>query len=309
MKQKSGGWHYLCGLAMVCTALTACSNEQSEQKGMVGMFGLFGKKAVKPATTVAAQVGAELQRQNAIPAHLPPAVLPAFSGCQLAHIRGDPPEAQWVPQEVLGETRRVFRIPAGAGKPALAVLASADEKKHVQVWELSNDKPARFVKQRQITLDPEQASWTLAYPVAVSCLPSQQAAVAVGYHDPRKRDALFIYNTASNQFRRMDLIEPERSNGPPFASFETLAATPEAMLVLYHTDAIRLGADNFAYQFDHVLLFSPRHPQGLEIIKLGVDDGNVRAWAMQGKTLWLQTSDKRKKQQEFIWSLDLEKIL
>jgi hypothetical protein len=309
MKQNSSGWHYLCGLAMVCAELTACSNEQSEQKGMGSMFGFFGTKTAQPATTVAAQVKATLQRQAAVPAQFPPPAVPAFAQWQLAQLRGDPSDAQWEPEAITGETRDAFLIPATAGQPALAVLASADEKQSAQVWELSNDKPARFVKQRPVALDPAQASWFGAYPLAVSCLPGQQAVMAVGYHDPRPQQALFIYDTASNQFRRIDLIAPDYSTGPPFVFFETLVATPEAMLVAYHTDLIRLSAGSYVYQYDHVLLFSARHPQGLEALKLDIDDDNVRAWAMQGNTLWLQTADKRKKAWDFTWSLDLGHVL
>jgi len=81
------------------------------------------------------------------------------------------------------------------------------------------------------------------------------------------------------------------------------------MLLLYHTKAIRITADNYAYENDHILLFSPHFPQGLEIVRLAIVDGNVRSWGMLGKTLWLQTVEKRKKSQEFFWSLDLSKVL
>jgi hypothetical protein len=308
MKKNSSGWHWIIGLTVVFTALNACTNEQSDQKGSGGMFGLFGKKAVKPATSVAPELGATLQAHTAVPAQLPPPATPAFPACQIEHIRGKPPAAQWAPAEVTGETRRLYSIPAATGGVPLAVLEGA-EANDVQVWELSDDKPARFLKRRQVVLDPAQASWTLAYPVAVACLPGKQAAVAIGYHDPIRRDALFIYNTATNQFRSLGKIETDTSTGPPFVPFEVLAAAPEAMLVLYHTDAIRLGPDNYVYRYDHVFLVSPRHPQGIEIIKLGIDDGNVRAWAMQGKTLWLQASDRRQQPRDFTWSLDLEKVL
>lgn len=300
--------HTVTGLALVCVALAACSDEQSDQKGSGGMFGLFGKKTIKPASSVAPEVGATLQAATAVPAQLPPPVTPAFPACQVAHIRGTPPAAQWAPAEVTGETRRVYRIPATSGGVALAVLEGADAN-DVQVWELSGDTPARFVQPRQVVLDPAQASWTLAYPTAVSCLPGQQAAIAIGYHDPIRRDALFLYNTATNRFRSLGRIETDTSTGPPFVPFEVLAAAPQAMLVLYHTDPIRLGADRYVYQYDHVFLVSPRHPQGIEIIKLGIDDGNVRAWAMRGKTLWLQASDRRGQARDFTWTLDLEKVL
>ena len=155
------------------------------------MFGLFNsKKSVKTDTTVAPEVGAVLQPHAAVPAQLPPPVTLAHPECKLAHLRGLPPEGQWVPDEVLGETRRVYILPAAAGQPPLAI-----------------------------------------------------------------------------------------------------------------------SAENYVYQDDHVVLFSLRHPQGLEILKLNIDNGNVRAWAVQGKSLWLQTLDRRKKPVDFSWSLDLSKVL
>jgi hypothetical protein len=307
MNQNMSGRYWLCSLTILCFTMIICAKDGSAQEGDSNMFGLFGSKKV--TSIVAPEVGAVLQRQTALPSKMPPAPVSNVPACELAHIRGELPAPQWVADEVIGETRRVFRIPAAAGNPPLAILAGSEAKKQVQVWELSNDKVPRFVKQRQASLDPEQSTWVMSWPVAVSCLPAHQLALAVGFHAPRKRDGLFTYNPGSNQFRRISLIEPERSNGPPFTPFEILAASPDATLVLYHTDGIRISADNFAYQFDHVLLFSSRFPNGLEVLKLAVDDGNVWAWAMAGKTLWLQSRDKRKKTQDFIWSLDLGKVL
>jgi len=295
------------GGALLCIVLAACSKEQVDQKGG-GMFGSFnGKKSVKPQTTVAAEVGAVLQSHTAVTAQLPPPVAPAYPACKLAHLRGLPPEGQWVPDEVPGETRRVYILPAVVGQPPLAITTDAEV--HLQVWELSEDKKVRFVKPRPVNLDAAQASWGLYYPLAAVMLPGSQVALSVGYHDTYKKEALYIYTPATNHFRHIERIEPDMSSGPPFISFETLAATTDAMLVLFHTGRIRLAAEDYTYQNDHVLLFSHSQPLGLEVIKLGIDDGNVRAWAMQGKTLWLQTQDKRKKLKDFYWSLDLTKVL
>jgi hypothetical protein len=298
---------WLGGAALLCIVLAACSKEQVDQKGG-RMFGLFnGKKSVKSQTTVAAEVGAVLQSHTAVPAQLPAPIVPAYPVCKLAYLRGLPPEGQWVPDEVLGETRRVYIIPAIAGQPPLAL--TDDDKEHLQVWELSNDQAARFVKQRPVNLDAAQASWGSYYLVAAAMLPGNQVALSVGYHAPYPKEALYVYSPAINQYRRIERIESDMSSGPPFTSFETIAAAPEAMLVLYHTGLIRIAAENYAYEKDHVLLFSPRHPLGLEILKFGIDDGNVRAWGMQGKSLWLQTQDRRKKPIDLYWSLDLTKVL
>jgi hypothetical protein len=298
---------WLGGAALLCIVLAACSKEEVDQKGG-RMFGLFnGKKSVKSQTTVAAEVGAVLQSHAAVPAQLPPPVAPAYPACKLAHLRGLPPDGQWEPDEVLGETRRVYIVPLAAGQPPLAI--TADAKVHLQVWELSSDKTARFVKPRPVNLDAAQGSWESYWPAAAAMLPGNQVALSVGYYTPYPKEALYVYTPAINQYRRIGIIEPDMTNGPPFTSFETLAATPETVLVLYHTGLVRIAAEKYAYENDHIVLFSPHHLLGLEIVKLCIDDGNVRAWGMQGKTLWLQTQDRRKKPKDFYWSLDLAKVL
>lgn len=311
MKQTSRGWLGLGSLIVLCAMVSACGNEISEQKGNGSMFfGLFGgKNAAKAATTVATELGSSLKAESVVPAQFAPPIQPSHPACKLSYYRGTPPDASWAQERVTGETLRAFVIPASAGQPPLAILAKGGAKNRLQVWELSDDKAARFVKQRQITLGADHASWNADFPIDVVCLPNQMVGLAVGYQAPHAQQAWFTYNPATNQFRQIERIEPEMSTAPPFKSFEVLAASPQAMLVLYHTEAIRLGTGNYVYQHDHVMLFSARHPQGLEILKLNLDDGNIRAWAMQGKQLWLQTEDRRKQAKSFNWSLDLSNVL
>lgn len=309
MMQKIIGWQLLCGLTLMSVMLSAGGEESSGQKGNGGMlFGLFGgKKAAKTGTVVAAELGGSWQAATSVPAKFPAAILPAFADCNQAYYRGTPPDASWAPEHIAGETRRAFRIPASAGQAPLAILSSVGKQKHLQVWELSNDAAARFVKQRSITLEVAKEGVS-DYPVMVTCLPGQLVALSVGHGVPSV-ETLFVYNPANNQFRRIEQLEPEMSTPPPFKSFETLIASPQAKLLLYHTGVIRLGAENYVYEYDHVLLFSPKYPQGLEILKLGIDDGNIRAWSMQGQKLWLQTEDRRKRPVSFNWTLDLSKVL
>jgi hypothetical protein len=309
MSLKLSGVFLSCSGIALCFMVTAHCRAQSNQKGS-RMFGfLVGNKAA--VSMVAPEVGGTLQPQSTLPQQLSPPAKPSFPQCQLTLIRGNPPDVRWVADEVPGETRHVFRLPSTGATPSLAILSSRDarQQKQVQVWELSAEKPARFVRQRQIVLGPEQSPSAYSFPEAVVCLPGQQAALAVGFENPSPRNALFIYDTANNRFRHVDLIEPEYSNAPPLTFFESMSPTPKTLLLLYHTKAIRVAADNYAYENDHILLFSRYFPQGLEIVRLAIADGNVHSWGMLGKTLWLQTADKRKKSQEFIWTLDLSRVL
>jgi hypothetical protein len=302
----------LCGVFLLCIIVVLFfvgSAAPSNQKGTRMFSFLLGNKSA--ASKVAPEVGVTLQRQSTLPKQLSSPAKPSFPECQVTFIRGNPPDARWVTDEVPGETRHVFRIPATGATPSLVVMSNRDARnqKQIQVWELSAEKPARFIRQRQVFLTPELSSSPYIFPEAVVCLPGQQAAVAVGFENPSPRDALFIYDTVNNRFRQVDTIEPEYSSAPPLKFLESMSPTPKTLLLLYHTKAIRIGADNYAYENDHILLFSPQFPHGLEIVRLTIADGNVRSWGMLGKTLWLLSVDKRKKSQEFIWSLDLSKVL
>lgn len=271
------------------------------------MFGLFGGgKSAETASVIAPQLAALMQKQSKMP-QISPASQGGDAECRIAQLRGHAPTGEWVPEAIPEQTQPVYVVPAAAGQPALAILADAEF--HLQVWELSSDKQARFVKRRPVKLEAAQEAWGMYFPLAVACLPGRQAAVAVGYTAPMMKRALYLYAADSNQFRRIDSIESDMSGPPPFSSFETLAISSNAKLVNYRTGVIRLGAENYVYRYNHILLFSPSHPQGLELIKLGLDDGNLREWAMQGKTLWLRTQDKRKQPQDFVWSLDLQRVL
>ena len=263
MRPKANSLRWIVGLALVGARICS-ADEPSDQKGKRDMFGFFDrKKGRKTATVIAPEVGFPLQCHAGLPAQMPPPAAPSFPVCKVGFLRGEPPAAEWAPEEVHGETRRVFLIPANAGQPPLAVLPGSGKRKEVQVWELSADSAARFLKQRPVAIDPAQHSWTLAYPEAVSCLPAGKVAMAIGYHDPAKKLALYIYTPATNRFRRVDRIESDKSGGPPYQAFEVLAVAPNAALLLYHTEPIRLGPDDFVYQHDHVMLFSPRQPEGL----------------------------------------------
>ena len=273
------------------------------------MFGLFKSKgAVKLSTTVAPELHATLKREST----LPRTPAPADDGrCAAMRVAGVPPQAKFVADDFDGDTRTGFRIASRAGVPPLGIVNVGGQVRRPEFWELKSDADPAFVRKRAVQLDPQQDSWASATVFQIACLPGRQLAVGLVHADARPAQTLLTYDTAANTFHKISDVVYDTSSGSPDSLFDMLPAGPEAALILYHTGKIRLKAEVYVREHDHVLVFSPRHPQGLEVLALGLDDGNVVKWTLSGKTLWLQTQDRRDEKQprDFFWSLDLASVL
>lgn len=273
------------------------------------MFGLFkGKGASALATTVAPELHATLKRESALPSTPAPA---DDTRCTAQRVAGIPPQAKFVADDFDGDTRTGFRIASRAGVPPLGIVNVGGQVRRPEFWELKSDAEPAFVHKRAVQLDPRQDSWASARVFQIACLPGRQLAVGLVYAEARPTQTLLAYDTAGNTFRKVAEIVYDSSSGSPASLFDTLPAGPEATLLVYHTGEIRLKAEVYVREHDHVLVFSPKHPQGLEVLALGLDDGNVARWALSGKTLWLETQDRRdaKQPRQFFWSLDLSAVL
>ncbi len=299
----------LCALlAVAACALAGCNSDQNEDGGSGNMFGIFGsRKAARTETVVSPALAAALTRADAAPAEVPPAPVTDFGRCEGRHLEGGKREGLLLDPNAF-DYHEVSGIP---GQPAIAVLDVRDHGPSVEIWELGAGTPVRFERQRTVQFDPGQAGWTAFSTVGVACLPVHQVLIGLDYSEPQGRTALFVYDVASNGARKLANIEPDPNSFLRGNFFATLPVAPDAVLVLFHTDQERLGPERYVNKYDHLMLFSTRYPKGLEILKLGVDDGNVRRWDMVGSTLWLDTLDARNPAQpvKFTWSLDLSKVL
>lgn len=274
------------------------------------MFGLFkSKKTAQVVTGIHPGVGAALVAAAAFPDGATPATLAGASRCDKVAIEGKSPAARIVAAAVPGQTSSGYRASGLVGQPPLVFVNRPGKRPSFELWELGPQ--ANFQNQRPVLLDPAQPQWAGYLLLGVDCLATGRLLAAVHYNQPEPRDALYLYDPAQNSFQRIGAVEPDTSAGLPYRYHETLAAGASASLVRYGSMAQRLAAEVYVNQLNHVLLVSARHPQGLELLRLSIADGNIRRWALQGRTLWLATSDERdaRKPVHKVWSLDLSKVL
>lgn len=195
------------------------------------------------------------------------------------------------------------------GLPSLAIVNMGGDVRRPQFWALASDAAdAAFVHQIAVQLDPAEARWVTAR--ALSRLAACRARSWYwGWPTPPATRSSPSSRTTVRPTRCASIADAvhDASSG----LLDTRAAGADRALLLYHTGELRLRAEVYVREYDHILVFSPPHPQGLEVLKLGLDDGNVVDWLVAGKTLWLHTQDRRNEKQpgNFFWSLDLSAVL
>ncbi len=301
-------------------AMAACHAGNADDTRSSGMFGLFKNKTAaatgSTAPGVAPQVGAALQPATRFPSELPSPTTPAWAaGCQPLWLTGQPPQLQTAPQAVPGQTQLAWRLPGVAGQAEQLLLNRRDGAVKLELWALSGPGTGTTLNlgaQRPLNLGAEQAKWASYRAQDLRCLPQGQRLLVLHYASPAARHAVYTLDPATATLRRLaERVEANPYAGLPQRFADVLPLGPQAALVLFHTDALRLAPEVYANRLDHLWLFSPQHPQGLPLLTLDIAQGNVRQWALQGQVLHLETIDPREqgRPKTFFWTLDLARVL
>jgi len=296
------------GAATLVAAFGGCEPARSNDAGNDTMIlGLFKPK--KLPSTVAPELGAALVAEKAFPAT---AVAKAAGAVRDLGVTDAPPAGRLAPTASDDLPGEAFVADGAAGAPGLAVVNLYAPKRTASVWELDARDPTRFGKAFGARFDAQQSSWIMFDAESVVALPARRLLIHVNHTGANGATAntLHVFDAAGDRMRSLGEITPDFSKGVPLQFIDTLQAGPQAVLVLFHSDKERLGQERYVNHYDHLVLFSPRHPDGLEIVKLGLDDGAVRRWGLAGTKLWLQTADDRASPaRTFTWSIDLGRIL
>ena len=267
------------------------------------MFSFFKKKPAD-VSSVHPTVGATLTRAAAFPNPIEPPALPVT--CRRAAVEGVPPLAKLVDEHIEGQTSYAY-IVSNPGRPTLAAVNVTDKDGVVELWELSEQ--LEFVRKRAVRVDPEQSSWITYLFTDAACLPGDRLLLGIYFIAQQVKQALFVYDISNNTFTRLADVARDVDDRERFFTAQPAAAN--ASIVLYNTGQVRTAPEQYYNAFNHLVLFTPQHPTGLEILKLAAADGSVRRWTVIDKTLWLQATDRRdpRKPADFVWSLDLSKVL
>jgi hypothetical protein len=212
--------------------------------------------------------------------------------------------------------RDLFVAPAGLGLPALALVNVRDPQARVQLWELGSPTLAGgtvFARRVELEWPPghEPTGWQVRQ---LAPLPRLQCVVALCRDDEPRTALVAVLDVATRRLRALGVAEPDPFADGPDGRPVHLAALPageDAVLVRWHCGRVRLGRWGDVAREDRVVLFTPRERDGLPVLTLALEDGNIRGWGLDGATLWLHAIDGRLRPapREHVWSLGLDAVL
>lgn len=273
------------------------------------MFSFFKSKGpAGSATVVNAAVGAPLVRKTNFPAIQ--AVPESTTAARQLALKGIPPRASFVDTPIAGQTTMAFVVEGAAGQPPLALVNISGTGAHIELWELGSTEKHNFVRRREVRLDPAQNSWAAFLLSGVARLPGNRLLLAVFYYAPQVKEALFLYDIAADSYTKLANVVPfDTLDQQKF--FEARQVAPGTVIVQYYSANIRLAPEVYYNTPSHLRLYSLHHPQGMEILRFGADDGGIEQWTVVDSTLWVHTKDPRDgdNPQEFTWSLNLQGVL
>ena len=300
----------ICG-CLVYGLIAACGSPSngSEQQEQTPMFSLFGKKKTEAApTTVHPQLQAELQRIENFPATPVPPAPRLTATCTKYAVRGRPPQVKLEDGKDLPASEAAIGFVITGRERAVLLMNLPDNvpDASIELWQLASAQNLQLTRKLPIQLHPDAAAWRARFLDDALCLPNGRVLVSINYYAPRRRDGLFLYDIGQQRFSRLAEVSSYRSK-----FFEPQLLNSEAAMLLYFSDERRKAAEIYHNYYNHFHLFTRAYPDGLEVLKLGIDIGNATQWAVLDKKLYLRTRDPRAPEnpREAYWSLDLSKLL
>jgi hypothetical protein len=271
------------------------------------MFSFFTKKDITTPTTIHSAIGHQLVELSSYSKADTANGDSNTSSCQKVKVQGQPPRTL-SPADNSTETYEAgFIVESELGD--IALINNPDEFRF-DLWSLaSDDKLALDQKILTKPLSPEADNW-VNYSVAnVACLPNNKLLLAVNYYDPRPKIALYLYDLSDKTFTFFAHAEANAQD--LYKYFEQKSLSNTESMIVYYSDTKRKSAEIYHNYYNHIVLFNDQFPEGIELVKLGIDNGNIIDWQLNHNKLQLHTRDNREHKSPHIryLSLDISKML
>ena len=194
----------------------------------------------------------------------------------------------------------------GAGNTSFMLV---NDLNHIEVWSLTSAKDSTPKDKKPLAGLNTNGEWSNFSIVDAAPVTDTKLIIAVTFWDPRPDNALYLLDVTDLSLT--PLLTKDAGYSRDIKYFQVKPLSGDTGIVLFYSKQVRTAAEIYHNYLNHLLLVSPKYPTGAEILKLGIDIGNVKEWDLYGHTLYIKTLDNRKPDapKEGLWSLDLSGML
>ncbi len=305
-------------LQVTMLVIGLCLYPQPSSSGIFDMFSFFAKKRTPAPTTVHPDLGVQLIKEAGFPDTQQSSYNEdSTMRCQKVRVEGKQVLLDYDTEGMhVGNTG--YLIEGKDIQNPLIFIRNSDNAQekdiYFELWSVETHK--NYILKNRLTFEqfhpaPNPKTFTAIKVIDIACLPDRQLLVAIAYRNPVSKIALYRFDIDKLSFA---LISDMVSHNRQSEHFELKQLDSENALVLFYSGRTRQAAELYFNYFNHIILFAPAYPEGIEILKLGIDIGNVKEWIVVDKRLVLKTRDGRDstRDKEAIigyWSLDLSHLL
>ncbi len=283
--------------------LSACGSAQEDNSQMFSLF----KKKNKTTTDVNPLLETVLMPADSIKNNHEKQMLSPLI-IKEQYYTGEKPNIKPLPIDGSGGYDSVFYVSNEKESSSIAFVNDSDERVF-ETWTFDNGTFALKNKVNFNRLDASQGNWFKYFVADITPLPNDKLLIAIAIAAPTLEYRLFTYDMNSNEFDFIANIDSHTAHLEQL--FESQWLSKESAIVLFYSDTKRKAAEIYHNYYNHLYLFSSIYPQGIPLLKLGIDDGNITNWSVDMDNIRLNTLDNRdpKNLKHAAWSLNISNVI
>ena len=293
MSRLMCGWLLtMAGIMLAGCKPSANHADQPSNNADMSLFStLFKKKVPKAPSTVHPIVGAELVPIDQLPNLKKLDDTLSYGTVKTYKYSGESPNIVLAEGRPVSISNAAYVAMPEDPKAKPVAFINIEPQMTFETWELNNGLSLNTLVDTS-NIHPDQAKWYHRMARNINLLPGgDRLLFIISYSDPIRKTALYTYSTSNNKFHFIN--NNVRDNIQIDQYYKLYPISKDSIIAVYYSGRTRQAAEFYHNYYNHLLLFSPDYPDGLEFLKLGIDDGNVETLLLKDDVLYLETWDIR----------------
>ena len=269
-----------------------------------GVTSAMSIKNKEASIVLHSDMGGQLEPVDAIPTNAPIRADNISLSCQMVQLDIDPPHSI-IEENSEAEWLTGFLVEGVTIPPFILV----NVRNQIEIWPLTPERTSFAGEKRKLAGINQDGTWKNFEIVDAAVVTNTKLIIAVTFWSQRPDNALYLVDL--KEMLLTQILSKGAAHSTDFEYFEAKPISADTGIVLFYSNRVRAAAEIYHNYTNHLMLVSPKYPTGAELIKLGIDIGNIKEWDLYNRSIYMKTIDGRTSNvpREGQWLLDISSML